>query len=64
MPALKMPVFCTIFVSIALVTEAVSTSEMSVNFYQTVRRNNPKDSHLHTRLRANLKSHLPALGET
>jgi hypothetical protein len=33
--------------------EAARTSEMSVNFYQTTRRNNPEDSHLHT----SLKSH-------
>jgi hypothetical protein len=26
--------------------KAGSTSEMSVNFYQTARRNNPEDSHL------------------
>jgi hypothetical protein len=26
--------------------EAASTSEMSVNFYQTTWRNNPEDSHL------------------
>jgi hypothetical protein len=26
--------------------EAVSTSETSVNFYQTTRRNNPENSHL------------------
>jgi hypothetical protein len=26
--------------------EAASTSETSVNFYQTTRRNNPEDSHL------------------
>jgi hypothetical protein len=32
------------------------TSEMSVNFYQTTRRNNPEDSHLHTRRRENPKS--------
>jgi hypothetical protein len=31
---------------IALMMEAVSTSETSVNFYQTTRRNNPEDSHL------------------
>jgi hypothetical protein len=36
---------------------AESTSETSVSFYQTVRRNNPEDSHLHTRRRENLKSH-------
>jgi hypothetical protein len=33
---------------IALKMEAASTSETSVNFYQTTRRNNPEDSHLHT----------------
>jgi hypothetical protein len=31
-------------------------SEISVNFYQTTRRNIPDDSHLHTRRRENLKS--------
>jgi hypothetical protein len=34
-----------------------STPETWVNFYQTTRRNNPEDSHLHTRRRENLKSH-------
>jgi hypothetical protein len=34
-----------------------STSETSVNFYPTTRRNNPEDSHLSTRRRENLKSH-------
>jgi hypothetical protein len=38
--------------------EAVSTYETSVNFYQTAQRNIPEDSHLHTRRRENLKSHL------
>jgi hypothetical protein len=38
--------------------EAESTSETSVNFYQTTRRNNPDNSHLHTRRRENLKSHI------
>jgi hypothetical protein len=33
-----------------LMMEAASTSEMSVNFYQTARRNNPEDSHLHQRV--------------
>jgi hypothetical protein len=37
--------------------EAASTSETSVKFYQTTRRNNPEDSHLQTRRRENLKSH-------
>jgi hypothetical protein len=36
---------------------AASTSEMSVNFYQTTRRNNPEDRHLHTCRREILKSH-------
>jgi hypothetical protein len=34
-----------------LMMEAASTSETSVNFYQTTRRNNPEDSHLYTRRR-------------
>jgi hypothetical protein len=37
--------------------EAVSTSETSVNFYETTRRNIPEDSHLHIRRRENLKYH-------
>jgi hypothetical protein len=33
--------------SIAIIAlKAESTSEMSVNFYQTTRRNNPEDTHL------------------
>jgi hypothetical protein len=35
--------------------EAASTSETSVNFYQSTLRNNPEDSHLQTRRRENLK---------
>jgi hypothetical protein len=45
------------FSIIVLMIEAVSTSETSVNFYQTTWRNIPEDSHLHTRRRENLKSH-------
>jgi hypothetical protein len=41
--------------------EAASTSEMSVNFYQTTRRNNPEDSHLHARRRESLRSHLGSI---
>jgi hypothetical protein len=37
--------------------EAASTSEKSLNFYQTTRSNNPVDSHFHTRLRENQKFH-------
>jgi hypothetical protein len=39
------------------VDEAASTSETLVNFYQTTRRYNPEDSHLHAGRRENLKSH-------
>jgi hypothetical protein len=31
----------------ALMMEAASTSETSVNFYKTTRRNIPEDSHIH-----------------
>jgi hypothetical protein len=41
-----------------LMMEAVRTSETSVNFYETTRRNIPEGCHLHTRRRENLKSHL------
>jgi hypothetical protein len=41
-----------------LVCFATSTSETSVNFYQTTRRNFPDDSHLYTRPLENLKSNL------
>jgi hypothetical protein len=34
-------------VAIALTLEAVSTSETSINIYQSTRRNIPGDSHLH-----------------
>jgi hypothetical protein len=43
--------------AIALMVEAASSSEKSVNFYQIVQQNNPEDSHLHTRRCENLKSH-------
>jgi hypothetical protein len=36
-----------VFWAIALMLEAASTSETLVNFYQTTRRYNPEDSHLH-----------------
>jgi hypothetical protein len=32
-----------------LMMEAASTSETSVNFYQTTRRNNPEDSYLQSK---------------
>jgi hypothetical protein len=37
--------------------EAVSTSEISVKFYQNSQRSVTKDSHLHTRSRGKLKPH-------
>jgi hypothetical protein len=39
----------------ALMMEAASTSETSVNLYQTTWRYNPEDSYLQTSLRENLK---------
>jgi hypothetical protein len=33
---------------IRVMMETASTSETSVNFYQTTMRNNPEDSHLHS----------------
>jgi hypothetical protein len=41
-----------------VILEAANTSETSVNFYHTTRRNIPEDSHLHTRCHENLKCHL------
>jgi hypothetical protein len=43
---------------IALMTEAVCTSEIPAIFYQTTWCNIPEDSHLYTRWFENLKSHL------
>jgi hypothetical protein len=41
-----------------LMMEAARSSEKLVNFYQTTRRYNPEDSHLHTRRRENFKPHV------
>jgi hypothetical protein len=43
---------------IALMMEAASTSETSVNVYQTTWCYNPEDSHLHTPRHENQKSHI------
>jgi hypothetical protein len=43
--------------AIDLMMEAANASETLADFYQTTRRNNPEDSHLHTRRREKLKSH-------
>jgi hypothetical protein len=42
---------------IILMMEAISTSEMSVNFYQSTWCNIPEDNDLHTHCCENLKSH-------
>jgi hypothetical protein len=39
---------------IAMMTEAASTSETSVNFHYTTRRNIPEDSHLHSHLESHM----------
>jgi hypothetical protein len=44
------------FMQIALMMEAASTSETSINFYHTTRRSIPEDSHIHTCRRESLKS--------
>jgi hypothetical protein len=41
----------------AMMMEAASTSGTSANVYETTRRNNPEDSHLHARRGENLKFH-------
>jgi hypothetical protein len=43
---------------IALMMETASTSETSLSFYQTAKHNTPEDTHLDTRRRENLKSHV------
>jgi hypothetical protein len=40
-----------------MIMEVARTCETLVNFYQTTRRYNPEDSHLHTHRRENLKSY-------
>jgi hypothetical protein len=39
-------------------TEAVQTSETSVNSYQSTRRYNPEDSRLHSHCRENLRAYV------
>jgi hypothetical protein len=45
---MMMAVFWVAAPFIALMMEAARTSETSLNFYQTTRRYNPEDSHLHS----------------
>jgi hypothetical protein len=55
---LKMAVF---WVMIALMMEAVQTSETSVNLYQSTRLYNPEYDHLHGHRRENVKSYIQIL---
>jgi hypothetical protein len=41
---------------VIVMMEAASTSDKLIDFYQTSRRYNPEDSHLHTRHHGDLKS--------
>jgi hypothetical protein len=41
--------------------EAVQTTETLVNSYQSTRRYNPEDSHLHSHRHENLKSYLATM---
>jgi hypothetical protein len=50
--------FTDVSEAIALTMVTASASETSVNFYESTRRNNPEDSHVHTRHRESLKFHL------
>jgi hypothetical protein len=52
----KMTVFWVVAMIIALIIEAVLTSETSVSLYQTTPVNIPEDSHLHAPLREDIKS--------
>jgi hypothetical protein len=49
---------CSLAMIIALMMKAASTSETSVNFYQSTRRYNPEESHIYIRRHEDLKSHL------
>jgi hypothetical protein len=55
--SMKMAVFWVV-APCSLMMEAASASETSVNFYQTIRRNNPEESHFHSvvKLAYNLES--------
>jgi hypothetical protein len=53
-PLKRAPVLLRFPWGLALMMEAARTSETLVKFYQTTRRYNPEDGHLHTRRRENL----------
>jgi hypothetical protein len=48
---------------VALMMEAASISETSVNFYQITRRNNPEDSHLRSFYFHGLYRAIPSMDE-
>jgi hypothetical protein len=50
-------VFAASIIIALMMMEAESTSETSVNFYRSTRRNNAENIYLQTRRRENLKSH-------
>jgi hypothetical protein len=52
---------CSLAMITTLMMEAASTSETSVNFYQTTWRFNPEDSHLHNHHHDKLKSYITKL---
>jgi hypothetical protein len=56
--SLVLAAYIIVVVMVALMMEAVGTSETSVNFYETTWSNISQGSQLHTRRRENLKSHL------
>jgi hypothetical protein len=47
-PCSLVKVFLRFIDACCLIIKAASTSETSVNFYQTTRRNTPENTHLHT----------------
>jgi hypothetical protein len=53
---LEVPAASIIRGLIAPMMEAASTSETSVNVYQTTRRNNPDDNHLHFAVKFDAKN--------
>jgi hypothetical protein len=51
-------VLTAMFAVPALIMDAISTAETSVNFYKTTRCNIPEDSHLHIHFRVNFESNM------
>jgi hypothetical protein len=51
-------VLTALFAVPALIMDAISTVETSVNFYKTTRYNISEDSHLHIHFRVNFEPHM------